>query len=304
MTSIPARVFMKLMRVLPHPGATGLAAARAARRNASLMTLPPPRNTWTRDACAPSFRGEWHHGPNVHPTARVVYFHGGGYVSGSPRTHRYFTATLAKLSGLPILSVDYRRAPEDPFPAALDDAVAAIRWARDHDAVGPSPATRLFVGGDSAGGGLALAAMLRLRELGEPLPDGALLLSPWTDLTLSGPTVQQRRADDPMLDYDQGAAWADMYRGDEPADSPLVSPLFADLAGLPPLYVLVGGREILYDDSVRLVARGRAAGVEVHLDYEPDMFHIWPVFVALLPEARSATDRMAWWLAEQTRKPA
>ncbi|HEX8732564.1 MAG TPA: alpha/beta hydrolase, partial [Ktedonobacterales bacterium] len=186
------------------------------------------------------------------------------------------------------LWLDYRLAPECPFPAAVDDALAGYRWLLEQ---GVAP-QRIVFAGDSAGGGLALATMLAAREAGLPLPAGATLLSPWTDLTGESSSAKSRAAVDPMVRGAGIAAGGRAYLAGADPRTPLASPLFADLHGLPPLLVHVGDAETLLDDSRSLAQRARDAGVEVTLHIWPGMFHVFPIFPALLPEARAAADEM------------
>lgn len=234
--------------------------------------------------------------PRHGPHDRVVfYLHGGGYVSGSALGYSELIARVALASAARALAVDYRLAPEHPFPAALDDATAAWR-ALVASGVDPS---RVVVAGDSAGGGLALALLVAIRDGGGPLPAAGALLSPWLDLGATGATIHEHREYD-YLTRDLLVGCADAYlAGADPGD-PRASPLHADLAGLCPLLVQVGGAEALLDDSRRLVARARAAGIGVDLDVAPHMVHVWHFFAALLPESRSAIDRVGAFVRSHT----
>jgi acetyl esterase/lipase len=227
--------------------------------------------------------------PTLPPGALVVYAHGGSYTAGSLASHRALTARLARACGCEAVAVGYRLAPEHPHPAGLEDAAAVYRRLL---AGGADPG-RVLLAGDSAGGGLVTALLLALRDDGDPLPAGAVLLSPWLDLTLSGEAVTARAADDPMLRAEALARSARAYAGED-LGRPLVSPVFADPAGLPPLLVLVGTAEILLDDSRTFAARAAAAGVEVDLDVEDGLIHVWP-FVDGIPEAAAAMDRIGGW---------
>ncbi len=223
------------------------------------------------------------------PTATLLYFHGGGYVIGSPDTHRNITGRLALALGCPVLSVDYRLAPEHPYPAAVDDAVGAYEFLLDR---GVAP-ERIAVAGDSAGGGLTLALLLALRDAEIPLPAAGAPISPWTDLSLSGASMQTKAEVDPMVTEAGLRRMADWYlAGHDPLD-PLASPLFGDLAGLPPLLVHVGDSETLLDDSVRLHERAQAAGVDCTLEVFPEMIHVFHAFVGLFPEADAAVAELA-----------
>lgn len=227
----------------------------------------------------------------------LVYLHGGGYTVMSPETHAGWVQGLAVRANATATLADYRLAPEHPYPAAVDDCVAVVRAMYD-EGVRPQD---MVLGGDSAGGGAALATLCRLSQDGDPLPAGAVLFSPWTDLTASGGSVSSRRALDPMIDADALAGAADKYRGDTPADDPGVSPLFADLTGLPPTLVQVGDHEVLLDDSVRLAEAMRAAGVDVELEVGAGLWHVYQAFGAAVPEAREALERAAVFMADCTR---
>ncbi len=228
-------------------------------------------------------RGEWLAWKTDYPPVTVLYLHGGGYVTCSPQTHRPITVTLATLLRGRVFALDYRLAPEHRFPAALDDAVAAYRWLVETQGTAPH---RLILAGDSAGGGLVLSTLVRVRELGVPLPAGAVLYSPWTDLAGTGQTLETNTERDVMF-YGAGIRLAGrIYAGDTPPDHPLVSPLYADLTRLPPLLIFASSSEVLLDDARRLAERARAAGVPVELRIEDDLPHVWPLFCRLIPEGR------------------
>jgi monoterpene epsilon-lactone hydrolase len=222
----------------------------------------------------------------------LVYLHGGGYVMGSLATHRLLLAALATASRLPVLAVDYRLAPEHPHPAALEDATAAHRWL----VRGGHDPRRVAIAGDSAGGGLAVATLVALRDAGDPLPGAGVCISPWTDLTLASETMRTKEAADPVVTRRILAMGASAYLGDAPATTPSASPLFADLADLPPLLVQVGSEEMLLDDARGLVRRARDAGVDATLEVWEEMFHVWHAFAVLLPEGRQAIDRIGAWV--------
>lgn len=217
----------------------------------------------------------------------ILYFHGGGWVLGWYHTHRMLTARLAQAAGMPILAVDYRLAPEHPFPAALDDCLAAYRWLLAKG----WPPSRILFAGDSAGGNLVVAAMLALRDSGEPLPAGGACISPMTDQLMTGESFHART--DALL-TEEFVAFASAYylAGTDPR-SPLVSPLYADLSGLPPLLIHAGGDEILLSDCTRLAEEAMKAGVEVELEVWPEMWHVWHSFAPFLPEAKEAIDHVA-----------
>lgn len=201
----------------------------------------------------------------------VLYLHGGGYVLGSLDTHAELMGRIAASCRAPVLGVDYRLAPESPYPAAVEDAVASYERLVEQ---GIKPES-IVVAGDSAGGGLALALMLALKKAGKPLPAGAMLLSPWSDLTATGESIKTRAEVDPMISPALLQPMADTYIGKGDAADPLISPLFGDLAGLPPLLIQVGDYEILLDDSTRLARAAEAAGVNVELEIFAGGFHVF-----------------------------
>ena len=234
--------------------------------------------------------GEWVGVPGA--TRTVLYVHGGAYVGGDTRTYRNLAGRLAVRLGADVALVDYRLAPEHPYPAALDDAVAAYRALLD---AGVDPA-RTAIGGDSAGGGLALATLLRAREEGLPLPAAAVLISPWTDLTCSGASVEANGEADAMLTGAMGRAGAARYGAGAELTDPGLSPLFGDLAGLPPILVTVDESEILLSDAERLVERIESAAGRVELLRGRGLLHVWPVFVPFLPEALATVRRLGDFL--------
>jgi monoterpene epsilon-lactone hydrolase len=229
----------------------------------------------------------------------VVHFHGGAYIAGGLGSHRGFAAKLSAATGGSVLLVDYRLAPEAPFPAALDDAVAAYRWVVG-EGLGVQPEA-VVVSGDSAGGGLTAALLPVLRDEGLPLPGGAVLLSPWTDLACSGASHTTEGERDPFCSTGMLAQAAAAYAGDVPLTDPRISPLYADLSGLPPILVHVGDAEVLRDDSVGFAERAGAAGTPVELYIGPNMVHVWHLFADVAPEStRDFATVAAWITAHQT----
>jgi monoterpene epsilon-lactone hydrolase len=222
----------------------------------------------------------------------LVYLHGGGYVLGSLRTARGFAAELSRASGVRVLSVDYRLAPEHRYPAALEDAVAAYRHLLD---LGVAPED-IALCGDSAGAGLAVATMVALRDLGLGLPAACVCFSPWTDLTMGGRSYATNAGRDPQVDREMLAEMAAAYAVDESLAAPGISPVHADLRGLPPVLVQVGSAEALLDDALAFAERAAASGVDITLRVWADMIHVWQVYAPKLPEARDAVEEVADWL--------
>ncbi|HZZ12765.1 MAG TPA: alpha/beta hydrolase [Paraburkholderia sp.] len=246
-------------------------------------------------------RGEWLEPLDAATAANaptVLYFHGGGYYFCSPHTHRSIVFGLATRANAPVFSLDYRLAPEHPFPAALDDAAAAYRRV----IADGTPAGSIVIAGDSAGGGLALATLVALREAGDPMPAGCLLFSPWTDLAATGATIRSNDGVDPMFSGAAIALAAKLYLGDTTATHPYASPVYADLHGLPPLYILAGSTEVLLDDARRVAENARAAGVACELEVWEKMPHVWPLFAPFIPEANRALDLAADFIRRVTRE--
>ncbi|QGZ60537.1 alpha/beta hydrolase [Paraburkholderia acidisoli] len=261
-----------------------------------VWTPPPPRGWRLREqyACPEApLRGEWlvreRRAEAGHATRTILYLHGGGYYFCSPRTHRAIAFGLAKRTDADCFSLAYRLAPEHPFPAAHDDALAAYRRLLAEGV----PASSIVIAGDSAGGGLALATLVALRDAGDALPAGAILFSPWTDLAATGASIRDNDGRDPMFCGDVFARIAPLYLGTTDAAHPYVSPLYADLHGLPPLSLYAGSTETLLDDTRRVAERARAAGVSVDCEIAPNLPHIWPIYAPFLPEARRTLDDAA-----------
>jgi acetyl esterase/lipase len=221
-----------------------------------------------------------------------LYFHGGGFLVGSPLPYRLLASQIASTAGCDVAVVDYRLAPEHTFPAARDDALDAYRALL---ATGVD-ARRIAIAGDSAGGNLAAVTLLNILKLGLPSPAAAVLLSPWTDLTGSGASVRTNADRDAMLPAARMPSAARLYAGSRDLADPDLSPLFGDWRACPPLTVHVGSGEILLHDSVQLVERAKAAGVDATLRVWPDMPHVFPAFSPLLPEARAAVREIASFL--------
>ncbi|QBQ95894.1 alpha/beta hydrolase [Paraburkholderia pallida] len=272
--------------------------ARVRAQTAKRVWLPPVPKGWqlreqyrvagAPDAANAPLSGEWIVREGGAPRT-ILYLHGGGYYFCSPKTHRAIAFGLATRAEADLFSLDYRLAPEHPFPAALDDALAAYRRLLADGA----PAQSLVIAGDSAGGGLALATLVALRDAGDPLPAGAVLYSPWTDLAATGASIHENDGRDPMFCGDVFARIAPLYLGTASATDPYASPLYADLHGLPPLFMLAGSTETLLDDTRRVAQRARAAGVSVACGIERDLPHVWPIYAPFMPEARRALDDSA-----------
>ena len=270
-----------------------------AERRAVLESVaaPPPPGTAVEPADAGGVPAEWVIAAGVDSVHVLLYLHGGAYQASSPAASRRMIALISAAARVRVLSVGYRLAPEHPFPAAVDDALAACRFLLQG---GTDPAA-IAIAGDSSGGGLALATLVALRDAGGPLPAAAVAVSPWTDLALTGESVVTRADADMMIKPDGMRESAATYLAGADPRHPYASPLYADLHGLPPVLIHVGDAEVILDDSTRFAAKARAAGVDVTLEVWDQMPHVWHAFAGLLPESDQAIERIGGWL--QARYP-
>ena len=241
---------------------------------------------------------EWIAQPNANEQHVILYFHGGGYVSGSVAIHRLLCFELAHVSGMRILLPEYRLAPENPFPAALEDALSAYRWLLTQG----FKSADITIAGDSAGGGLALAATLALRDAGEALPAAVVCISPWADLKLTGDSYRTKAKADPILHTKQLREWALSYTDEENLSNSLVSPAYADFHGFPPLLIQVGSEEVLLDDALKVAEKAKSAGVEVTLKVWPGMWHVWHATGPWLPESREALEEVVKFVKSVRRE--
>ncbi|MBV1930962.1 MAG: alpha/beta hydrolase [Porticoccaceae bacterium] len=239
--------------------------------------------------------GEFLIAPGASADKVVLYLHGGGYAIGSIKSHRYLMQNISRHSGAKTLGIDYRLAPENPFPAALEDATKAYRWLL---AQGYKP-ENIAIGGDSAGGGLTLATLINLRDQGDPLPAAGVLISPWADLSGEADSVTSRADADPMIKPDGLYSLGGQYLNGADPKTLLASPMFAGMNGLPPLCIHVGGREILYDDAITVAKKARHVGVEVELLDEPKLFHVWHAFAPMLEEGQQAVEKIGAFLKKK-----
>jgi epsilon-lactone hydrolase len=263
---------------------TSAEQSRRHMRAMESLTPRPPASTRTATVKAGHVQAALITVPASGARRHVLFLHGGGYRSGTPSNYRHFTWRVAAATRARILAVDYRLAPEHPFPAALDDAVSAYRWLLSSGA----EAASTMVMGDSAGGGLALAMLLKLRDDGLPLPAAAVAISPWTDLALTGQSLTLNVHGDPMLNAGDLPALVGEYLAGADPRMPYASPLYGDLAGIPPTLIQVGSDEILLDDAVRMHERLCDAGCIAELEIWPRTPHVWHLFAPVLPEARRA----------------
>ncbi|HKD66506.1 MAG TPA: alpha/beta hydrolase [Candidatus Binataceae bacterium] len=229
---------------------------------------------------------EWITAPGAAADRVVLYLHGGGYVLGSVKTHRDLIGRISRAAQARVLALNYRLGPEHPFPAAVDDALAGYRYLLENK-VQPS---RIVVAGDSAGGGLTIAALIAIRDAGLRVPAAGVCLSPWVDMEGKGESMTTRAKADPVVQREGLVGMAQAYLGGKDPRTPLASPIHADLKGLPPLLIQVGDAETLLDDSTRIADKARAAGVQVKLEVWPEMIHVWQMFASFLPEGQEAVD--------------
>jgi acetyl esterase/lipase len=260
-----------------------------ARQNfdAMLATLPVAPDIKFENASANGVPGIWSEAPDAEKSRVLLYLHGGGYVLGTAQGYRSLAGEMGRAAKARAFAIDYRLAPEHPFPAAIDDAVTAYRWLVDQ---GITPKS-IAIAGDSAGGGLTVTTMLAIRDAGLPLPAAGVLISPWLDLDNQGASMTGKAEADPSLEKQGLDLFASGYRVGVTAETPrreLLAPLDADLRGLPPLLIQVGTAEVLLDDSTRLATRAAAADVATQLAVWPHMIHVWHLFGFMLSEARDA----------------
>jgi epsilon-lactone hydrolase len=242
-------------------------------------------------------KAEWVTAKNAAPDRVIMYLHGGGYVMGSIDTHRELVARLSKAAQARALAIDYRLAPENPFPAAVDDSLTAYRWLL---AQGYKP-ERIVIAGDSAGGGLAVSTLLALRDLGTPAPAAAVCISPWVDFEAEGESMTSRAAQDPLVSREMILNLAKMYMGEKGSlREPLAAPINAYLNDLPPLFIQVGNSETLLDDATRLADKAKEAGVEATLQIWDEMPHVWHLAAPSLPEGQEAIDKIGDFVRERT----
>jgi len=239
---------------------------------------------------------EWIAAPGASEDRVVYYLHGGGYAIGSVSTHRALVSRLSSAAGARFLVIDYRLAPENPFPAAVEDAVTGYRWLLSTGI----EANRVVIAGDSGGGGLTMATLIDLHDAGDALPAAAVCMSPWVDLTCAGGSLDSLAEQDLVVTKQWLQMLAAAYLAGADARTPLASPLFADLRGLPPILLQVGSAEILLGEVTTLAERAEAAGVPVTLDVWEDMFHFWQAFASVLPEGQQAIDRAGEFMRQHT----
>ena len=261
-----------------------------------LGQFPPPADVEIQPVNAGGVPAEWVIPPGAMARRTILYFHGGGYLVGAPKDYREMVSHIARAAQAQALTIDYRLAPENPHPAAVEDAVAAYRWLLGS---GVEPG-RTVLAGDSAGGGLTVATLVSLRGGSDRLPAAGVCICPWVDLEITGKSMDTNAEADPLVKRDVVINMAAAYLQGQDPRTPLASPLHADLGGLPPLLIQAGTSETLLDDASRLAERARIAGVHVTFEPWPDMIHVWQWFGSFLPEARQAIDRIGEFVRQRT----
>jgi len=290
MTSLRAKFVRRTTRAFFKTIDAEKADVHAMRKtwHSAAKVLWTPRKVRVEEAKIHGLTAEWLTPKGAPEDKLLLYLHGGAYVMGNCATHRQLVSYLAKYSGIKALLPEYRLAPEHPFPAAIDDAVGLYRsLLADGYTAG-----NIVIAGDSAGGGLTMATLLSLRDARDPLPAAACLLSPWLDLTATGESMTTRAKKDPWFQPEDMPIVAAYYCREDQLRNPLVSPVFADLSGLPPLYIQVGEDEILLSDSTRAADKVKAAGGEVEIEIWPGMWHVFQAFLVQVPESKKAVKKI------------
>lgn len=254
---------------------------------------PMAENTQTEKLSASGIPAEWVRTPQSQAGRVVMYLHGGAYLAGSLASHRGLASQISHYAQAEVLQVDYRLAPEHPFPAGLEDALTAYAWLQQQ-----FPPSQIVLAGDSAGGGLALATLLKLREERHPLPAALVLLAPWVDLEARSPTLEKLAHKDPILSSDRLRESARVYCGTHSPQSPFISPVNADLSGLPPVLIQVGTLDILLGEAEQLAQKIQAQGGKVQLEVWKNMIHVWQFISDRLPEARKALQNIGAFIRQ------
>lgn len=261
-----------------------------------MSVLPMDDDIQTERVGVNGVPAEWIWAPESQEDRVILYLHGGGYLFGSARTHRVMLAHLARAAKARVLALDYRLAPEIPFPAPVEDSVSAYQWLLSKGI----SSEKVAFGGDSAGGGLVIAALVALRAVGEPMPAAGVCISAWTDMESTGPSMATNAETDPSVSKERLLRIAKVYLDGKDPRAPLASPIHADLTGLPPLLLQVGSIEVLLDDSTLLKTRANEAGVPVEMEVWDDMPHVWHHYAPILPEARKAIGKIGDFVLQHT----
>lgn len=300
MASIRSKVCRMLTKYIIAPKFNPNKTIIEARRGMESLTkfARLPSKTEVEKITFNSISAEWIYAYDAHEDRVILYLHGGGYNICSPNTHRELAARISKESGAKVILLDYRLAPEHPFPCALDDATSAYRWLLDTGFT----AENIAIAGDSAGGGLSLATAISLRDAGEPSPASIACISPWTDLEMSGNSIKTHADIDPMLNLQALKVMASNYIGECDPHSQLISPFYADLKGVSPLLIHVGSDEMLLDDSTRIAKKAKSAGVDVTIKIYDQMWHVFHFNAALMPEGKKAIEELGSFIRKHFKK--
>lgn len=281
MTNAEMAAIREMLAASPRPASL---EDRRKRLDALGSKYIVPIDVIVEPADADGVAAEWTTTPAADPARVILFLHGGGYISGSITSHRHMIAQAGREAGARTFALGYRLAPEHPFPAALEDALSGYRYLL---AQGFAP-QHIVIAGESAGGGLAVATLITLRNAGTPLPAATWCSSPWVDLEMSGSTMVTKAAVDPLIQKNYLAELAALYLNGVDPRTPLASPIYADLRGLPPMLIQAGSAETLLDDAVHLAGKAAAADVRITLQVWPDMIHAWHLFYPQLAEGRGA----------------
>lgn len=300
MPSFRSKFFRILTKYLVAPKFNPNKTIDEARRGMESLTklASLPSKTKVEKITFNSISAEWICANEAHDDRVILYLHGGGYNICSPNTHRELAAHISMASGAKVLLPDYRLAPEQPFPSALEDATSAYRWLLDTCLTSEN----IAIAGDSAGGGLSIATSISLRDAGEPSPASIACISPWTDLEMSGNSINTHAEIDPMLNLQSMKIMASNYIGEGDPRSPLISPIYADLKGISPLLIHVGSDEMLLDDSKRIAEKAKSAGVDVTLKIYDQMWHAFHLNARLMPEAKNAIEALGSFIRKHFEK--
>jgi acetyl esterase/lipase len=255
-----------------------------------------PRNVNVEKISIEEISCEWLFPPKCDKNYVMIYLHGGAYIAGSPNTHRGIAARIGRVAEIPVLFIDYSRAPENPFPAALEDVVKVYIWLINQKMIDPK---KMIIAGDSAGGGLTLSTLVKFRDDSIPLPAAAVCLSPWTDLAITGESIETKAEEEIMLTRRELQESAEVYLNGADSKNPLASPLYADLKGLPPILLQTGASEIILDDTVRFAEKAVKAGVDVTADIWSKMWHVFQIYGNLMPESKKAIKKIGSYIQEK-----
>lgn len=294
--SLQARFWRLLVRKIFKGQILSLAGSRKRELENARFMSRIPRGVKVERIDLEGIPAAWVCPDNADREKVILHLHGGGYVLGNIDAYQMMCSSLAQRTGLKVLLLEYRLAPEHPFPAGLEDAQKAYRWLL---ADGYKP-ENIIISGDSAGGGLAVATVLALRGANAPLPAAVVCLSPWTDLTFTGQSHITRAHAEVLLRTDELREWSIFYIGTQSPSNPLISPVYADFYGFPPMLIQVGSNEILLDDARMLAEKVRADGVTVDLHVWDEMWHVWHALADLMPESRAAFDEIARFIKANT----